>query len=160
MARIGPPPPAPVLERSNVRVAALVAGFHEGLATQLLDGTRGRLTECGLPGGALAEFWVPGAFELPLACQVAAATDDYAALIVLGVVIRGQTPNFDYICQAAINGIASVGLAFSIPIGFGLLTVDNVAQAEARAGGDVGNSGVDAADAAVKMLNLGGQLQR
>lgn len=158
MARTGPPPSAPVLNQPGARMAAIVAGFHPELAERLLAGARERLMASGLPAGGLDELWVPGAYEVPLACQLAASSGRYDALLVLGVVIRGETPNFDYICQATITAISVVSREQAIPIGFGLLTVDTPAQAEARAGGAVGNGGVDAADAAVSMLNLSYEL--
>lgn len=154
MARSGPPPPAPRLEHPGVRMAALVAGFHRELGERLLEGARARLAEAGLPEGHLEEWWVPGAFELPLAAKVMAGRRRYAAIIALGVVIRGETAHFDHICQAASTGLAQVGLETGVPCAFGVLTTESYAQAEARAGGDKGNAGSDAADAAVVMANL------
>ena len=154
MARSGPSPPAPRLEHTGVRFAAVVAGFHRDLAERLLEGARGRLSEAGLPDGRLDERWVPGAYELPLAAQAMARRGRYAAIVALGVVIRGETPHFDHICHVAATGLAQVGLQTGVPCAFGVLTVETRAQAEARAGGEVGNAGADAADAAVVMANL------
>lgn len=154
MARTGPPQPAPRLEHPGVRMAAVVAGFHRDLAESLLEGVRVRLHEAGLPAGHLEDTWVPGAFELPLAARSMALRRRYAAIIALGVVIRGETAHFDHICASAASGLMRVGLDTGVPCAFGVLTTDDRAQAEARAGGDKGNAGSDAADAAVVMANL------
>jgi 6,7-dimethyl-8-ribityllumazine synthase len=154
MARTGPPPPAPRLEHPTVRVAAVVAGFHRELSERLLDGARARLRESGLEEGHLEDHWVPGAFELPLAARAMAGRRRYAAVIALGVVIRGETAHFDHICTAAATGLTAVSLQTGVPCTFGVLTTEDRAQAEARAGGDKGNAGIDAADAAVVMINL------
>ena len=135
-------------------MAVLVAGFHRQIAEQLLDGVRSRLTEAGLPDGNLDEVWVPGAYELPLAAQTLARTGRYAAIVTVGAVIRGETPHFDYVCDAAASGLLRVSLDTGVPCAFGVLTCDTLAQAEARAGGAVGNKGEEAADAAVAMANL------
>jgi 6,7-dimethyl-8-ribityllumazine synthase len=154
MARHGPPPPAPRLEHPGVRMAAVVAGFHRDLSEMLLEGARTRLREAGLPEGHLEDTWVPGAFELPLAARSMALRRRYSAVIALGVVIRGETAHFDHICSAASSGLMRVGLDTGVPCAFGVLTTEDRAQAEARAGGDKGNAGSDAADAAVVMANL------
>lgn len=154
MARSGPPPPAPRLEHPGVRMAAVVAGFHRELAERLLEGARARLREAGLPEGHLEDHWVPGAFELPLAARSLALRRRYAAIVALGVVIRGETAHFDHICHAAATGLTAVGLETGVPCAFGVLTTEDRAQAEARSGGDKGNAGSDAADAAVVMANL------
>jgi 6,7-dimethyl-8-ribityllumazine synthase len=154
MARSGPPPPAPRLEHPGVRMAAVVAGFHRDLSERLLAGAAARLAEAGLPDGHLEDTWVPGAFELPLAARSLALRRRYAAIIALGVVIRGETAHFDHICTAASQGLMRVGLDTGVPCAFGVLTTEDRAQAEARSGGDKGNAGSDAADAAVVMANL------
>lgn len=135
-------------------MAAAVAGFHRELSERLLDGARARLAECGLPDDRLEVTWVPGAYELPLAAQVLARTARYAAVIALGVVVRGETAHFDHICHAAAAGLSRVGLETGVPCAFGVLTTETREQAEARSGGDRGNAGTDAADAAVVMANL------
>jgi 6,7-dimethyl-8-ribityllumazine synthase len=154
MARTEPRPQAPRLHDPDVRMAAAVAGFHRALSTRLLDGARSRLVECGLAPDALDDFWVPGSFELPLTVNALADSGRYAAVIALGVVIRGETPHFEYVSDVAASGISRAGLATGVPCTFGVLTCDTMAQAEARAGGEVGNAGEDAADAAVVMANL------
>ncbi len=154
MARSEPAPPAPRLEHTDVRVVLLVAGFHRRIAENLVQGARARLAESGLGADRIDEQWVPGAFELPLAAQAHARTGRYAAILGLGAVIRGETPHFDYVCDAAASGLLRVSLETGVPCTFGVLTCDTMAQAEARAGGAVGNKGDESSDAAVAMINL------
>jgi 6,7-dimethyl-8-ribityllumazine synthase len=154
MARTGPPPPAIRLEHPGVRMAAVVAGFHRDVAERLLAGARERLIESGLRADHFEDFWVPGAFELPLAARTLALTRRYAALLALGCVVRGETAHFDHICQAAATGLTAVAIQTGVPCTFGVLTTENMDQAIARSGGDKGNAGSDAADAAVAMANL------
>ncbi len=116
MARSGPPPPAPRLEHPGIRMAAVVAGFHRELGERLLHGAQLRLAEAGLPAGHLEDHWVPGAFELPLAAKSLAMHRRYAAIIALGVVIRGETAHFDHICNAAASGLTAVGLETGVPV--------------------------------------------
>lgn len=154
MARSGPPAPATPLADTGIRVAAVVAGFHRDIAERLLTGAGARMAEAGLRDGHLDVRWVPGAFELPLAAKAMVDRGDYAAVIALGLVVRGETAHFDYICNAASTGLARVGLDTGVPCAFGVLTTETHAQAEARSGGAVGNAGADAADAAIAMINL------
>lgn len=154
MARSEPAPPAPQITDPDVRMVVLVAGFHRQIAERLLEGVRSRLATSGLPAGNLDEVWVPGAYELPLAAQTVARTARYAAILTVGAVIRGETPHFDYVCDAAASGLLRVSLDTGVPCAFGVLTCDTYAQAEARAGGDVGNKGHEVSDAAVTMVNL------
>ncbi|MGE0027174.1 MAG: 6,7-dimethyl-8-ribityllumazine synthase [Thermoleophilia bacterium] len=154
MARTGEAPPAIRLEHPGVRMAAVVAGFHQEVAARLLAGARERLVESGLTADHFEDFWVPGAFELPLAARTMALKRRYAAVIALGCVIRGETAHFDHICQAAATGLTAVGIQTGLPCTFGVLTCETMDQAIARSGGDKGNAGADAADAAVAMANL------
>ena len=154
MARVGATPPAERLEDSDVRMAAAVAGFHREIAERLLEGARTRLAESGLPDGRLDAHWVPGAFETPLAAQHLARSGRYVAILALGAVVRGETPHFQYVCEAVASGLLRVSLDTGVPCAFGILTCDTYEQTEARAGGEVGNKGEEAADAAVAMVNL------
>jgi 6,7-dimethyl-8-ribityllumazine synthase len=154
VARNEPAPPATPLADPDVRMAVLVAGFHRAIAERLVEGARSRLAESGLPEANLDEIWVPGAYELPLAAQTVAETGRYAAILAVGAVVRGETPHFDFVCDAAASGLQKVSLDTGVPCAFGVLTCDTFAQAEARAGGAVGNKGEEAADAAVAMVNL------
>jgi 6,7-dimethyl-8-ribityllumazine synthase len=154
VARLGEAPPAPRLDDPDVRMAAAVAAFHAEIADRLLAGARERLGESGLGADALDVKRVPGAYELPLTALALARTGRYAAILALGAVVRGETPHFQYVCDAAASGLLRVGMETGVPCAFGLLTCDTYAQAEARAGGEVGNKGHEAADAAVTMVNL------
>ena len=154
MARSDPAPPGAQLTDPSVRMAVLVAGFHRSIAENLVAGARGRLAESGLPAANLDEVWVPGAYELPLAARTLAETGRYAAILSVGAVVRGETPHFDFVCDAAASGLLRVSLDTGVPCTFGILTCDTFAQAEARSGGAVGNKGEEAADAAVAMVNL------
>ena len=97
---------------------------------------------------------VPGAFELPIVAQKVARSGRFDAIVVLGAVIRGATPHFDYVANEATKGLAQVGLDAGIPIGFGLLTVDSIEQAIERAGTKAGNKGGEAALAAIEVVDL------
>jgi 6,7-dimethyl-8-ribityllumazine synthase len=154
MARSGPAAPVAPVAVPDARVAAVVAGFHRDIAERLLEGARARLAEAGVGDDALDVRWVPGAFELPLAAREMAERGVYSAIIALGLVVRGETAHFDYICHCASTGLSRVGLDTGVPCAFGVLTTENQEQALARAGGAVGNAGADAADAAVAMINL------
>ena len=154
MARTEDAPPAPRLaERRNEPVAIAAAGFHRASAERLIAGAESRLIEAGHEGQRPVH-WVPGAFELPLAAQTLAETGEVAAVIAVGAVIRGQTAHFDYICQATALGLSRVSLDTGVPCAFGVLTCDTVDQAMARSGGEVGNAGEAAVDAAVSLINL------
>ncbi len=130
----------------------VVSRFNEGVTRRLLEGTRAALAEEGFPDDRIDVVWVPGAFELPVALQRGIETGRYALAVALGAVIRGETPHFDYVSDTASHGIMAVSTRFGIPIGFGLLTCDTLAQALARAGGEAGNKGEEAARAAVETL--------
>ncbi len=120
--------------RPTGRVAILVSRYNELITTKLLDGALGCCREAGLPRDAVDVIWVPGAFELAAAAAVAAHTRTYSCLVALGAVIRGDTPHFEYVCQAATEGLMQVGVTTGVPIGFGVLTCDNDPQALDRAG--------------------------
>ena len=101
---------------------------------------------------------VPGAFELPLACRKLAQKGGYDGIVALGAVIRGSTPHFDYVCSEATKGLAHVSLEQGLPIGFGLLTTDNLEQAVERAGSKSGNKGAEAAAAMLETVQVLKQL--
>ncbi len=130
------------------RVLVVVSRFHEGVTQKLLDGARTVIEKEGVGDGLVDVVWVPGAFELPLAVARGLDTGRYRIAVALGAVIRGETPHFDFISDAATQGLGATALDFGIPVGFGLLTCDTLSQARARAGGDVGNKGEEAARSA------------
>ncbi|HEY6223333.1 MAG TPA: 6,7-dimethyl-8-ribityllumazine synthase, partial [Gemmatimonadales bacterium] len=120
------------------RVAVLVSRYNEIVTRRLLDGARAALVADGIPESRIDVHWVPGAFELPAAAAVAAASGRYHAIVALGCVIRGETPHFEYVAGEAARGLGAVARTAQIAVGFGVLTTDDQAQALARAGGDGG----------------------
>jgi len=131
------------------RVAVVVSRYNEVVTARLLEGARRCLKDKGVPEARVDVIWVPGAFELPVAAEAAAATGRYAAIVALGCVIRGETPHFEYVAGEAARGLGNVALAHRLPVGFGVLTTETLAQARARAGGEAGDKGYEAAEAAL-----------
>ncbi len=156
MAEIAGTPRAP----REGRVAVLVSRYNEVVTARLLDGARACLREKGVPEARVDVIWVPGAFELPVAAEAAAASGRYAALVALGCVVRGETPHFEYVAGEAARGLGNVALAHRLPVGFGVLTTETLEQALARAGGTAGNKGYEAADAALTTADVLAQLTR
>ncbi len=137
------------------RSFALVASrFNDTIVERLVDGALGTLRRLGADLDRVTVAWVPGAFELPLAAKRLAATGTYDAIIVLGCVIRGATPHFDYVAGQAAAGIQRVALDTDVPVIFGVLTTETIEQAIERSGTKAGNKGADAAAAAVEMASL------
>src|SRR5512147_801460 len=136
------------------RVAVLASRFNETITHKLVDGALDALTRHGAAFDDIDVVWVPGAWELPVAARFLLASERYHALVAVGAVIRGETPRFDYVAGEASRGLADASAEFDVPVGFGLLTCDTMAQAEARAGGEHGNKGWDAALAALEMADL------
>jgi 6,7-dimethyl-8-ribityllumazine synthase len=145
------PPDAP-LDATGLRFAIVAARFHQDITTKLVDGA----VECFEKRGAsdVPIEWVPGAFELPLTARALAEVLTVDAVVALGCVIRGETPHFEFVSTEAASGIMAAMLETGIPISFGVLTTEDRAQAEARAGGELGNKGWDAAEAAIEMAQL------
>lgn len=136
------------------RIGLVVARFTQEISQRLLDSTVRTLVENGVADGDITVAWVPGSFELPLACDSYARTEDYDAIIALGCVIRGETSHYDYVCESAARGVLGTGLRYQIPVVFGVLTTENRDQAEARAGGDHGDKGKECALAALEMIGV------
>ncbi|MCP4655987.1 MAG: 6,7-dimethyl-8-ribityllumazine synthase [bacterium] len=147
------------LQASGRRFGIVAARFNSRIVDLLVGGA----VDCLIRHGAAPEdidlVRVPGAWELPLALEELASADRFAGLVALAVVIRGETPHFDYVCGECARGVGRVGLEHRIPIGFGVLTCDNSGQAQERAGGKAGNKGWEAALAAVEMVDLTAQLR-
>jgi 6,7-dimethyl-8-ribityllumazine synthase len=142
------------LGAGGLRFAIVVSRFNHLISARLLDGTVRELEARGCAADDLHVAWVPGAFEIPLAARALAHTGRYDALVTLGVVIRGGTPHFDYVCRAVTDGVRDVMRDTGVPVAFGVLTTDDVDQALARTGGAEGNKGEEAARAAVEMARL------
>lgn len=135
---------------------AVVAGrFNEFVTSRLVGGCEDALRRHGVDTDErLDVIWVPGAFEIPIACQRAAASERYAAVIALGCVIRGATPHFDAVAGEVTKGVAQVALQTGLPVIFGVLTTDTIEQAVERAGTKMGNKGFEAGMAALEMVSL------
>ena len=134
------------------RIAIVTSRFNEVATARLAAGARACLLERGVDAGSIDDFWVPGAWELPLAVDRLAARSVYAAIVALGCVIRGETPHFEYVAGETARGLREVSLRYGLPVAFGVLTTDDAEQAMARAGGRHGNKGWEAADAALEMI--------
>ncbi len=131
------------------RVGIIVARFNESVTSRLLAGAEGCLEERGVPKSRRDVRWVAGAWEIPVVARAMAAAGGYDAIVALGAVIRGETPHFDYIAGETARGLMDIQVSYGVPVGFGVLTCDTLDQALARAGGDAGNKGFDAAEAAL-----------
>lgn len=136
----------------------VVSRYNQGITEPLFEGARSCLVAQGVAEQDVIRVDVPGAWELPQGLRWAGRHYRPDALVGIGVVIRGGTPHFDYVCIGCTDGFRTVAAELDRPIGFGLLTCDTVEQAVARAGGEVGNKGEEAALAALEMANLRGEL--
>jgi 6,7-dimethyl-8-ribityllumazine synthase len=135
----------------NDLYAVCVGRFYEDLARRLVSGATAVFADAG---ASTDVHEVPGAFELPLAAKYCAESGRYSGVACLGAVIRGETDHYDYVCNEAARGIARVTLDTGVPCAFGVLTVDNMEQALARAGGGKRHQGEDAARAVLRMAEL------
>jgi len=133
------------------RFAVLAARFNEAISKRLLDGALSAFAAHGVPADAVETHWVPGSFELPQAALALARTGRFAGIVCVGVVIKGETPHFEYVSSAAAHGITDAALATGVPVSFGVVTALTEEQALDRAGGAVANRGEEAALAALEM---------
>jgi 6,7-dimethyl-8-ribityllumazine synthase len=140
--------------------AIVVADFNDEITGKLLEGALHRLNQRNVAANQIKIVHVPGAVEIPLTAKLLAQTNQYAAIICLGAVIRGDTDHYDYVCQQVSNGCQRIMLDLEIPIIFGILTTENLEQAYARVGGTEGHKGMDAADAALKMAEIIHELKK
>jgi 6,7-dimethyl-8-ribityllumazine synthase len=147
------------ISAESFRFAIVVSRWNDELTSRLCDGAVEALTKAGAAKDAFEVFRVPGAFELPLASMKAAETGLFDAVIALGVVIRGETPHFEFVAGQAAAGIMQASIDTGIPIMFGVVTADTKEQAEARCGGTVGNKGYEAAMSAIEMANLSREIE-
>lgn len=139
---------------AGMRVCIVASRFNGFIVEQLEAGAVDALVRHGASRDDIDIARTPGAYELPLAVQKAAASKRYDAVVAVGAVIRGATPHFDYVAGECVKGIAMVSLKHDIPVSFGVLTVDTIEQAIERAGTKAGNKGAEAALSAVEMVNL------
>ncbi len=151
-------PPAP--DCGGRRFAIVVARFYPDIADRLVEGARKALHDCNVAADHVSVYEVPGCFEVPVACRNLIDADRFDALVALGAVVRGETPHFDFVAGECARGIMDVQLGTGIPIGFGILTTENLAQAEERADPKRGNKGYAAALAAAALLNVNSDIPR
>ena len=141
------------------RLAVVASRFNENITRPLSEGALDALTRHGVNFDDIDVIWVPGAWELPVAVRKALATGRYDGVVAIGAVIRGGTPHFDYVAGETARGLMDASRDFEAPVTLGLLTTDDMQQAEARAGGEHGNKGWDAALAALELLDVLDQLE-
>ena len=139
---------------AGLNIAIAVSRFTQDLTQRLLEGALEVARDSGVADWAIHVVHVPGAFELPMVAEELAATGAYDAIVCLGCVIRGETAHFDYVAGEAARGIAEVARLHRLPVTLGVITAQNRAQAEARAGGAKTNMGSDAMRAAIEMATL------
>lgn len=142
------------LNASGLKIAIVAARFNDFIVDRLVSGAVDYLTRHGGDAENITIARVPGAFELPIVTKKLAASGKYDGIIALGAVIRGATPHFDFVATEATKGLAMISLESGIPVGFGLLTTDNIEQAIERAGTKAGNKGVDAAAAMLETVRV------
>ncbi|MCX7389926.1 MAG: 6,7-dimethyl-8-ribityllumazine synthase [Planctomycetota bacterium] len=138
----------------GTRIAIAVSRYNDSVTKRLLDGALAELVAAEIPAELITVAWTPGAFELTLVADRLAATGRYAAVICLGAIVRGETTHDRLIAQAVSQGIEAIARVHGLPILFGVLACDTLAQALARAGGSEGNKGAECARAAVEMISL------
>jgi 6,7-dimethyl-8-ribityllumazine synthase len=153
-------PPATAPQCTGRHFAIVAARFYRELTDWLMDGAKRALVDCGVSPADIDVIEVPGCFELPLACLKLVDADRYDGIVALGVVIRGDTPHFDFVAGECARGIMDAQLTTGVPIGFGVLTTENLAQAEERADPARGDKGYEAAIAAASLVAIPAKLPR
>ena len=146
------------LDGAGLKVGVVVARFNQFVTGQLLEGCREALADHGVRDDDVTVATVPGSFEIPVVAKKMAESGDIDAVVCLGAVIKGETDHYEHVARAASEGIASASLTSGVPMGFGVLTTTSVEQALDRAGGEHGNVGHEAAEAAIEVANLLRQL--
>jgi 6,7-dimethyl-8-ribityllumazine synthase len=146
------------LDAGGIKIGVIVSRFNHFITEKLLDGALDALKSHGGNEADLTIVRVPGAFEIPLVAERMAASGKYQALVCLGAVIRGDTPHFEYVSDAVTRGIGKAIWQYRIPVGFGILTTNNVEQAMERSGSKDANKGYEAALTAIEMVSVLRQL--
>lgn len=142
------------LTAGDEKYAVIISRFNEFISSKLLEGCLDSLQRRGVDEENIDVVKVPGSFEIPVTAHKAASTGQYAVVICLGAVIRGDTPHFEYIAAEVAKGVAQASISSGIPVIFGIITADTLEQAIERAGTKSGNKGADAAEAAIEMANV------
>ena len=143
----------PDASAAGFRFALIVSRWNSGFTSRLEVGAREALTGRGATKSDVSAFYVPGAFELPLAALIAAKTGSFDAVVALGVVIRGDTPHFDYVAGQAAAGLMQASMESGVPVMFGVITADSIDQVETRCGTGDENKGYEAALSAIEMIH-------
>ncbi|USS85112.1 6,7-dimethyl-8-ribityllumazine synthase [Fructilactobacillus myrtifloralis] len=146
------------LNGQHRHVGIVVAKFNQLVTQKLLDGTIATLQQCGVAETDIQVYWVPGAFEIPRVAKLVSETGKVDGVIALGAVVRGATSHYDYVCAQTAAGIAQVSLTSPVPVLFGVLTTDDMAQALDRAGGKAGNKGSECAQGLLEMISVEAQI--
>ena len=136
----------------SLKIGIVCSRFNEFVVNALLDGAMRALAKHGVKDKNIEVFWVPGAYEIPVMAKLMAVSQKYDALVALGAVIRGETAHFEYVAGPCAEGLMQVQLETLVPVGFGVLTVENVEQAAARSRPDDTNKGFEAAEVAIEMV--------
>lgn len=139
---------------ADFKIGIVVSEWNASITDALLNGAKTALLDNGLRPENILIHHVPGAFELPLGCQLVLDNTDVDGVIAIGVVIQGETKHFDFVCQGATQGLMQVGLEYNSPVMYCVLTDNNIEQSYARSGGEHGNKGTDTAIACLKMVAL------
>jgi 6,7-dimethyl-8-ribityllumazine synthase len=137
----------------RLRIGIVCSRFNEYVVNALLNGATRALESCGVPRNNVTVAWVPGAYEIPLVANTMATSGRYDGLVTLGAVIRGETSHFEYVAGPCAEGIMRVQIDTGIPVGFGVITVENVEQANARSRPDETNKGFEAALGTIEMIH-------
>ena len=145
-------------DAQGLKIGIVVSRYNHFITEKLLDGALDGFKSHGGDDDKVTIVRVPGAFEIPLIADQLAASGRYDALVCLGAVIRGDTPHFDYVCDAVTRGIGAAVQAHKVPIGFGVLTTNDVQQAMERAGAKDANKGYEALLTVVEMISVLRQL--
>lgn len=141
-------------DASDMRIGIVVSEWNEKITFALLRGACDTLVANGVKAENILVDYVPGTFELVFGSKFIAENKEVDAVIALGCVVRGDTPHFDYVCQAATQGLTDINIRYDIPFIFGVLTTDDMQQASDRAGGKHGNKGDECAITAIKMIDF------
>lgn len=147
-----------LMEAKGYKIAIIASRFNDFMVNSLIGGAIDYLVRHGADREDLTIIRVPGAFEMPIVAKKIADSKKYDGIVAVGAVIRGATPHFDFVASETTKGLAHVSLEYGIPVGFGLLTTDNIEQAIERSGSKAGNKGVEAASALLETLQVLKQL--
>ena len=141
-------------KKNNIEIAIVASNFNRNIVDRLYNGAISTLEKNGISEEEIEIIRVPGAFEIPVTVKTLLNKKQYDVIITLGVIIRGETPHFEYIANECVHGISQLAIKTGIPIIFGVLTVDNREQAMDRSGNTGKNKGVEAAQAALDMVDI------